>query len=81
VKGYDIGYWFAAYLPAATPQPVADKLRELLLHAVASAPARQFFEMTGTEAWTTTADELVRFQAAESQKWGRVIKAAGIEPE
>ena len=30
---------------------------------------------------TTTRDGLAQFQAAESQKWGRVVKAAGIEPE
>ena len=41
-----------------------------------------FYESTGTEAWTTaSSDELAQFQAAEAQKWGRVIKSAGIEPE
>ena len=25
VKGYDMGYWFAAYAPAKTPQPVVDQ--------------------------------------------------------
>src|SRR5207244_4648430 len=31
VKGYDMGYWFAAYVPAATPAPVQARLRELLV--------------------------------------------------
>jgi hypothetical protein len=30
---------------------------------------------------TSTPEELAKFQAAESQKWGRIIKAAKIEPE
>jgi tripartite-type tricarboxylate transporter receptor subunit TctC len=81
VKGYDMGYWFAAYVPAGTPQPVVARLNELLVAAVKSAPARSFFETSGAEAWTTTPEELARFQAVETQKWGRVIKAAGIEPE
>ena len=42
---------------------------------------QSFFETAGSEAWTTTPEELARFQAAETQKWGRVIKAAGIEAE
>ena len=46
-----------------------------------SAAAKQFFEGTGSEAWTTSGVELAKFQAAETQKWGKVIKAAGIEPE
>jgi len=81
VKGYDMGYWFAAYVPAGTPAPVVSRLRELLVAAVASAPARAFFEASGADGWTTTPDELARFQAAETQKWGQVIKAAGIEAE
>ena len=81
VKGYDMGYWFAAYVPAGTPQPVVARLNELLVAAVKSAPARSFFETSGAEAWTTTPEELARFQQAETQKWGKVIKAAGIEPE
>jgi len=81
VKGYDMGYWFAAYVPAGTPAPVVARLHELLVAATKSAPAKQFFDSTGTDPWTTTSDELAKFQAAEAQKWGRVIKAAGIEPE
>jgi tripartite-type tricarboxylate transporter receptor subunit TctC len=81
VKGYDMGYWFAAYVPAGTPAPVVAKLNELLVAAVKSAPAKTFFENGGSEAWTTTPDELAKFQAAETQKWGKVIKAAGIDPE
>ena len=81
VKGYDMGYWFAAYVPAGTPAPVVQRLHELLVAATKSAAAKQFFESTGTDPWTTSSDELAKFQSAEAQKWGRVIKAAGIEPE
>jgi tripartite-type tricarboxylate transporter receptor subunit TctC len=81
VKGYDMGYWFAAYVPAGTPAPVATRLRELLVNGTKNAVAKSFYESTGSDAWTTTPDELARFQQAESQKWGRVIKAAGIEAE
>lgn len=81
VKGYDIGYWWGAYVPAATPTAVVSRLHELLQNAARSAQAKTFFEGTGNEAWTTTPEELGRFQLQEAEKWGRVIKAAGIEPE
>jgi tripartite-type tricarboxylate transporter receptor subunit TctC len=81
VKGYDMGYWFAAYVPAGTPPAVVARLHELLVHGVKSAAAKAFFDTAGSEMWTTTPDELAKFQAAETQKWGKVIKAAGIEPE
>ena len=81
IKGYDMGYWFAAYVPASTPAAVVARLGELLHVAVKGAPAKAFFDTAGSEVWTTTSDELAKFQASETQKWGKVIKAAGIEAE
>ena len=81
VKGYDMGYWFAAYAPAGTPEAVVARLNRLLSDAVHSAGAKSFFDMSGSQGWTATPQELAAFQAAETQKWGQVIKAAGIQPE
>jgi tripartite-type tricarboxylate transporter receptor subunit TctC len=82
VKGYEMGYWFAAYAPAKTPPAVVERLNELLVKAAKSEAAKtSFYEPSGTEVFTTTPEELAKFQAAESQKWGRIVKAAGIEAE
>ncbi|MFZ5506260.1 MAG: Bug family tripartite tricarboxylate transporter substrate binding protein [Pseudomonadota bacterium] len=81
VKGYEMSYWFAAYLPANAPAPVVKRLNELLVAGTASPAAKTFFETGGSEPFTTTPEGLAKFQADESQKWGKVIKAAGIEPE
>lgn len=81
VKGYDMGYWFAAYAPVGTPAPVVQRLNHLLVEAQKSAGVKQFFELSGGEVFPTTPDELAKFQATETEKWGKVIKAAGIEPE
>jgi tripartite-type tricarboxylate transporter receptor subunit TctC len=81
VPGYEMGYWFAAYVPAKTPPAVVKRLQEMLAAATRSATARNFYESTGTEAVTSTPEELGKFQTAESQKWGRIIKAANIQPE
>jgi tripartite-type tricarboxylate transporter receptor subunit TctC len=82
VKGYEMGYWFAAYAPAKTPPAVVKRLNELLVKAAKSESAKTaFYEPTGTEVFTTSPEELAKFQAGESQKWGRIVKAAGIEAE
>jgi tripartite-type tricarboxylate transporter receptor subunit TctC len=81
VKGYEISYWFAAYAPANTPAPVVKRLNELLIKATRSPSAIAFYSSSGTDVFTTTPEELGKFQAEESQKWGRIIKAAGIQPE
>jgi tripartite-type tricarboxylate transporter receptor subunit TctC len=81
VPGYELTFWFAAYVPAKTQPIVVARLRELFIGATKSVPAEKFFKTTGIEPWTTTSAELARFQASESAKWARVIKAAGIQPE
>jgi tripartite-type tricarboxylate transporter receptor subunit TctC len=81
VKGYEMTYWFAAYAPAGTPAPVVQRLNELLQKAARGSAVNAFYKPTGTEVFLDTPDELRKFQAAESQKWGRIIKAAGIEAE
>jgi len=81
VPGYELTFWFAAYLPAKAPAAVTARLRELFINATKSPAADKFFKTTGIEPWTTTSAELVKFRASESAKWAKVIKAAGIEPE
>ncbi|WP_373375906.1 Bug family tripartite tricarboxylate transporter substrate binding protein [Cupriavidus nantongensis] len=81
VKGYEMSYWFAAYAPAGTPQPVVAKLNAMMVKAARSDSAAGFYKSTGTEVFTSTPAELAKFQSQESGKWGRIIKAANIQPE
>jgi len=79
VPGYEMGYWFAAYVPAGTPEPVIQKLHQLLTEATKRNSAQQFYKQTGTAAVTSTPEELAKFQEEETQKWGEIIQRAGIE--
>ncbi len=81
VKGYEMSYWFAAYAPAGTPPAVVGRLNALLVKAAHSETAATFYQATGTEVFTGSPAELAKFQAQESAKWGRIIKAANIQPE
>ena len=81
VKGYDMGFWFAAYVPANTPAAVVNKLHDILVEATKGAAMQQFYSTTGIDVFVTTPAELAKFQTAESEKWKTIIKKAGIEPE
>ena len=81
VPGYDMGFWFAAYVPANTPPAVVSKLHDILVEATKGPQMQQFYASTGTDPFTTTPAELGKFQLAESDKWKGIIKKAGIEPE
>jgi tripartite-type tricarboxylate transporter receptor subunit TctC len=81
VKGYEMTFWFAAYAPAGTPPAIVNQLQALFVKATEGAAAKNFYQTTGIDPFVTTPAELAKFQTAESQKWGRIIKAAGIQPE
>ena len=81
LKGYEMSFWFAAYVPAGTPAAVVNKLHDVLVEATKGAAMQQYYTSTGTDPFVTTPAELGKFQAAESEKWKNIIKKAGIEPE
>lgn len=81
VDGYEVSYWTAMYLPAGVPAPIVDKLHEMYVAANASPLMAQQRATSSSDAFVMSPAELVTFQAAEAEKWGRVIRAAGIEPE
>lgn len=81
VKGFDVSYWFAVYAPPGLPAAMTRRLNEMFIKASQAPEVKQLQERSSAVAATSTPEELARFQAAEALKWGKVIKAAGIEPE
>jgi tripartite-type tricarboxylate transporter receptor subunit TctC len=81
VKGYDLAAWFAAFVPAKTPKPIVDKLREALVAAVNDKATQEKLLASGIEPETNSPEELKAFVGAEIKKWVDIVKAAGIQPE
>jgi tripartite-type tricarboxylate transporter receptor subunit TctC len=81
LPGYEMSYWNALYAPAKTSPAVVDQLNALFTAAVKTAPVLKFIEINGMEPSTSSAAALVKFQADELVRWGKIIRAAGIEPE
>lgn len=81
LPGYQFGYWNALYAPAGTPAAVVQRLSDLMRAAVATPAVAQVIEKTGQEAAFMPPKELATFQSAELQRWGKIIRDAGIQPE
>lgn len=81
LKDLKITVWSAAFVPAGTPKPVAEKLSELLRTIMADPSMRQLVAQTGGRSRGSTPEELRVFVASEIKKWGDAIRSAGIEPE
>lgn len=81
LTGFDLVTWSAAFVPAKTPKPVVDRLSELIRKALSTKEARDHYSRTGSEPSPSSPSELETFTKSELVKWGRAVKAAGIEPE
>jgi ABC-type amino acid transport substrate-binding protein len=81
VAGYDLTAWFAAFVPAKTPQAIIGKLNAAINSAIADRPVADALLAAGIEPVTGTPDELRAFVVSETKKWAEIVKAAGIAPE
>jgi tripartite-type tricarboxylate transporter receptor subunit TctC len=81
VKGFALYYWVAVYAPRATPPEIVNRLNEAFSRSARSEIVKPTYAQAVLDVFTTSPGGLAEFQRAETEKWGRVIKDAGIEPE
>jgi tripartite-type tricarboxylate transporter receptor subunit TctC len=81
VPGYEYSGWNGLLLPRATPKPIVDKLRGLLIKAVQTPEVKKTFEQQLTQVYTNTPAEFRAFVAKELKEMGPVVKTAGLKVE
>ena len=65
--------------PRGTPQAVVDRLNAEVTKILAQPEARQRLLQIGFEPAGGTPQELAAFETREREKWGPLIKAAGLK--
>ena len=63
---------------AATPEEAVDRLNAAVREAVAVPAVRERMAQAGADAATSSPAELAALMRRESERWGRVVKEAGI---
>jgi tripartite-type tricarboxylate transporter receptor subunit TctC len=81
IKGYDTGVWWALLAPARLPDDVKAKINRDAVEAMKSPAVRDRFQTLGAVPATSTPEEIAVLIRADHDKWGPIIKAAGIVPE
>jgi len=74
-------FWVGFSAPAGTPQPVIDKLNKAITDALNSADGRKRLAEQGLEPVPNSPAQASQLVAAEMQRWGAVVKAAGIKAD
>ena len=81
VPGYEANNWWGIVVPTGTPAAIIARLHKELTVVLASADTKKRFESEGSEAAQMTPEEFGRFMTAETAKWAKVVKEAGIKAE
>jgi tripartite-type tricarboxylate transporter receptor subunit TctC len=81
VPGYVAYVWDAMGAPANTPADVIDEINTALNQTLATPEMKARYMQLGAEPMIMTPAEFGKFLAAETKKWGDVIRAAGIHAE
>ena len=81
VPGFVLSSGFSVYGPAGLPRPIVDRVHASIKAAVANADVRSQLSGQGADPVGSTPEELDKFNRAEIEKWIKVARAAGIEPQ
>jgi tripartite-type tricarboxylate transporter receptor subunit TctC len=69
------------YAPKGTPAPVVSKIQQEIARLVRTPEFGERFAALGADAVASTPEEFAAFTRAEYEKFARIVKAAGIQPE
>ena len=81
MPNFTVSVWHAMYAPKGTPKPIIDKLSKALQEALKDANLKQRFADLGSEPVTqdrATPEALRAHLKSEIDKWGPIIKKAGV---
>lgn len=81
VSGYESLQWYGLLAPAGTPQDILTRLNREAVAALRLPEVMARLVNDGAEIVASTPEEFGAFIRAETAKWAKVAKAAGIKPE
>ena len=79
LPGYEVTQWYGLLLPAGTPREIVERLHKETVRAVGNPKVGQVLANLGTQPVTSTPEEFRAFIKSEAEKWGKVIRSAGIK--
>ena len=81
LKDFDVSPWFGVVVRAGTPRAVIDKLAGWFNEINADAETQQFLARQAAVAFPGTPESMAALLKTETERWGRYVKLAKIEPQ
>jgi tripartite-type tricarboxylate transporter receptor subunit TctC len=81
LPGYEFNNWYGIMAPAGTPRPLVDQLNAEVLRILALPDVRERFTGLGADPTPSTPEKFAAVMKADAEKWGRIIRQAGVRAE
>ncbi len=81
VAGYESAQWYGMLAPAATPREIILRVHKETVAILRAPEITERLANDGSVVVAGTPEEFGAFIRAETEKWAKVAKAAGIKPE
>ena len=81
LPGYEAYSWFGVVAPKSTPSEIVFKLNQEINAAIADPKMKSRITELGATTLPGPPADFGKHIAAETEKWGKVVKAANIKPE
>ena len=81
VPGYEMSGWQGVGAPKNTPSEIVDRLNNEINAALADPQFKARFSDLGASVFPGSPADFGKLIIEETEKWGKVIRAANIKPE
>ncbi|MCX7157638.1 MAG: tripartite tricarboxylate transporter substrate binding protein [Proteobacteria bacterium] len=78
---YETYAWYGMYAPKGTPREIVARIQQEIARVVKRPDTEERLGQFGAEPIASTPEDFAAFTKAESEKFAKLIKAAGIQPE
>ena len=81
LPGFEANQWWGLWGPAGLPKEIVDKLNAAATKVLTNRDTIKRFNAEGVDLLSGTPADLTAYLRADYDRWGEVVKAAGIKPE
>lgn len=78
LKGYEAGTWYGLLVPVATQKDVVARLHGDSMKLLGMPDVKQRLDAAGFEALGSTPEQFAAYIRSEVDKWGKVVRTAGV---
>jgi tripartite-type tricarboxylate transporter receptor subunit TctC len=79
--GFETSQWYGLNAPAKTPEAIIQRLAAEVAKATRSTVVKERFAVDDAEAVSSTPAEYGAFIRKEQERWGKVVRTAGIKAD